>query len=323
MGTGQREMSWIQDTYRQFYPHEVDSIGCVTGKPVNQGGVRGRTEATGLGVFYTLREFLKYPEVQKKTGLDGIKGTRIAIQGFGNVGSWAAKFLSQHGAKIVAIGERDVCLYNPDGLDVNSVLKVFQQNGSLTEYQALGVQSQAPDSILSTDCDILVPAAMEHQITIDNVSTVKAKLIIEAANGPITPSADLQLRDQGITIIPDLLANSGGVCVSYFEWLKNLSHVRFGRLSKRWEESSKNHMLDLIESHLGRKIEEQVRKVVGEGADETQIVYSGLEDTIINACAEVREIAKEKGIDYRTAAMYSGITKVAECTDTSGMIFMK
>lgn len=326
MGTGQREMSWIQDTYRQFYPHEVDSIGCVTGKPVNQGGVRGRTEATGLGVFYAVREFLKYPEIQKKTGITGgtIDGVKIAIQGFGNVGSWAARFFAAHGAKIVAIGERDCVLQCPDGLDLASVEECLLRDRSLRNYSANNTTVETdPRKILEVDCDVLVPAAMEQQITAENADRIKARMIVEAANGPTTPAADKALCERDVVIIPDMLANAGGVCVSYFEWLKNLSHVRFGRINKRWEESSKQHMLDLIESSLGKKITPEVRAIVGVGANEAQLVYSGLEDTMINACEEVRRIAQEKNTDLRMAAMYSAITKVADCTDTSGMIFMK
>lgn len=326
MGTGQREMSWMQDTFRQFYPHEVDSIGCVTGKPVNQGGVRGRTEATGLGVYYAVREFLKYPEIQLKTGLTGgdVRGVRVAIQGFGNVGSWAARFFHQNGAKIVALGERDCCLSNPHGLDITALEMIFARDRTLHNVTSTHTTvSNDPHKILEADCDILIPAALEHQITLENAHKIKAKMIVEAANGPTTPAADEILNDRGIVVIPDTLANAGGVCVSYFEWLKNLSHVRFGRINKRWEESSKQHMLDLIESSLGKKIPKEVRDIVGVGADEAQLVYSGLEDTMINACAEVRRIALEKNVDLRMAAMYSAITKVADCTDTSGMIFMK
>lgn len=326
MGTGAREMSWIQDTYRQFYPHEVDGIGCVTGKPVNQGGVRGRTEATGLGVYYTVREFLKYPEIQTKTGLTGgdVKGVRVAIQGFGNVGSWAAKFFAQHGAKVVAVGERDCVLLNPDGLDIASMAAVFERDQTLQHYTSHNTTVlDDPQAILKVECDILIPAAMEQQITLDTVHNIKAKMIVEAANGPTTPDADRILHERGIVIIPDMLTNAGGVCVSYFEWLKNLSHVRFGRINKRWEESSKQHMLNLIESSLGKNIPKEIRAIVGVGADEAQLVYSGLEDTMINACEEVRLIAMAKKVDLRMAAMYCAITKVADCTDTSGMIFMK
>lgn len=326
MGTGHREMSWITDTYKQFYPHEVDAIGAVTGKPVNQGGIRGRTEATGLGVFYATREFLKFPEVQKRTGLDtgSLRDARIVIQGFGTVGSHAAKFFAEQGAKIVAIGERDCAIYNPHGLDVDSLLKAFMRRRNLRDYTSMGtLVLEEPLSVLELDCDILIPAAMEQQITLENVDKIQARMIVEAANGPTTPAADEKLVSRGVVIVPDMLANAGGVCVSYFEWLKNLSHVRFGRINKRWEESSKNQLMDLIEAGLGRKLEPEIRASVGIGADEARLVYSGLEDTMINACADVRQIAVSKNVDYRTAALYTAINKVADCTDTSGMIFMK
>lgn len=325
LGTGQREMSWIQDTYRQFYPHEVDAIGAVTGKPVNQGGIRGRTEATGLGVFYVVREFLKYSEVQQTTGLGpDLRGKSIVIQGFGNVGYHAAKYFSEAGARIVAIGERDCYLANPDGLDVETVSSHLRSKHTLRDYTSYGTRVEMePKRVLEIECDILIPAAMEQQITSKNVDRVVAKVIAEAANGPTTPIAHRQLVEQGVVIIPDMLTNAGGVCVSYFEWLKNLSHVRFGRINKRWEESSKHAMLDLIESGLGRKLEPHIRESVGVGADESRLVYSGLEDTMINACEEVRQIARSRKIDYRMATLYSAITKVADCTDTSGIMFMK
>lgn len=326
MGTGQREMSWITDTYRQFYPHEVDAIGAVTGKPVNQGGIRGRTEATGLGVFYTTREFLKFPEVQKCTGLSSgsLRDARVVIQGFGNVGSFAAKFFAEQGAKVVAIGERDCAIYNPHGLDIDSVLKSFMRSRTLREYSSTNtLLLKEPNKVLELDCDILIPAAMEQQITLENVDRIQARMIVEAANGPTSPAADRKLIERGVIIVPDMLANAGGVCVSYFEWLKNLSHVRFGRINKRWEESSKHQLMDLIEAGLGRKLEPEVRASVGTGADEAHLVYSGLEDTIINACADVRQVAVANNVDYRMAALCTGIRKVADCTDTSGMIFMK
>ena len=324
MGTSHREMSWIQDTYKQFYPHEVDSIGAVTGKPVNQGGIRGRTEATGLGVFYVTREFLKFPEVQEKTRLERIRNARIEIQGFGNVGSHAAKFFSEAGAKVVAIGERDGVLYNPEGLDIKAVVKSFNSDHSLRNFTSIGTTFLSdPSKVLEMDCDILIPAAMEQQITLENFERIKAPLIVEAANGPTAPEADRHLVERGTIILPDLLVNAGGVCVSYFEWIKNLSHVRFGRINRRWEESSKHQLLELIESGLGHKLEPHVKQSVGMGADEANLVYSGLEDTMIAACGDVREIALQKNIDYRMAAFYAAITKVADCTDTSGMMFMK
>lgn len=326
MGTGAREMSWISDTYRQFFHNDVDAIGCVTGKPIAQGGVRGRLEGTGLGVFYSVREFLKYPEVQQKTGLTGsLLGLKVAIQGFGNVGSWTAKFFEQAGAKVIAIGERDCWLHNPDGLNVQELIETLNKERTLSKYFSNGTRVHLgnPLEVLNVECDVLIPAALEQQITTDNASKIQAKLIAEAANGPITPSADRILLGRGHLIVPDLLCNAGGVCVSYFEWLKNLSHVRFGRMSKRWEELSKTNLLDLVEKSTGKTIDPRIKELAIHGAGEQQLVYSGLEDTMINACQETRETANELQVDYRTAAFINSIRKVAGVTDTSGMIFMR
>lgn len=325
MGTGPREMAWISDTYRQFHSSDVDALASVTGKPVSQGGVRGRTEATGLGVYYAVREFLKYPEVLHKTGLSGnLSDLRIIVQGFGNVGSWSSHFFAKNGAKIVGIGEKDCALYNPNGLDIKSVTEHLHSNASLVSYTANGTQILLDSKeILERECDVLIPAALEHQINRENSHKIQAKIIAEAANGPTTPQADQYLASQGVIILPDMLVNAGGVVVSYFEWLKNLSHVRFGRMNKRWEEYSKANMLDLIEEVLGRKMDPKIRQLVTYGPEEHQLVYSGLEDTMINACSEVRKVALELGLDMRTAAMYSSIRKVASVTDTAGMIFMK
>lgn len=325
MGTGPREMAWICDTYRQFHSSDVDALASVTGKPVSQGGVRGRTEATGLGVFYGVREFLKYSEIQKKTGLTGgMDGLKVIVQGFGNVGTWSSHFFAKHGAKIIGIGEKDCALYNPNGLDVKSVTEHFYSHGTLSTFTSNGTTVLSnPKDILEMPCDVLIPAAMEHQITRDNMRRIQAKIIAEAANGPTTPAADDYLYRQGTVILPDMLMNAGGVVVSYFEWLKNLSHVRFGRMNKRWEEYSKANMLDIIEAQFGKKLDEKIRHMATFGPEEHQIVYSGLEDTMITACADVRKAALELGADMRTSAMYASIKKVASVTDTSGMIFMK
>ena len=321
-------MAWICDTYRQFHSADVDGLASVTGKPVNQGGVRGRTEATGLGVYYGVREFLKFKEVQARLGgLDSINNLRVVIQGYGNVGSWAAHFFAKHGAKIIGIGERDCALYNPDGLDVKAVGDHLHSHGTLIDFPNNGNHTtvmKEPLSVLELDCDLLIPAAMEHQITAKNMTRIRAKMIAEAANGPITPAADEYLtRQKGILILPDMLMNAGGVVVSYFEWLKNLSHVRFGRMNKRWEESSKANLLDIIEQLFGKKLDAKVRNLATYGPEEHQIVYSGLEDTMMMACQEVRKAAIEHNTDYRTAAMLVSISKVASVTDTAGMIFMK
>jgi len=322
MGTGEQEMSWIRDTYSAFNNNDVDSMACVTGKPISAGGIRGRTEATGLGVYYGIREFLSYEEVLQKTGLTpGIRGKRIVIQGFGNVGYWAAKFFEESGAKIIGVAEFNGAVYNPEGMNVDALLKYKLQHGTFLNFP--GAQN-IEDSIraLELDCDILIPAALEKQIHIGNAHNIKAKIIAEAANGPMTPKGDEVLLQKGnVVIIPDLLLNAGGVTVSYFEWLKNLSHVRFGRLNKKWEESSKRMLLDFIEQTVNRKLGESERNLVIHGADEVDIVRSGLDDTMTNACAETRKTAQEKNTDFRTAALYNAIMKIKAVYESSGSLF--
>eukprot|EP00123_Amoebidium_parasiticum_P019312 comp24502_c0_seq1/m.46754 comp24502_c0_seq1/g.46754 ORF comp24502_c0_seq1/g.46754 comp24502_c0_seq1/m.46754 type:complete len:512 (-) comp24502_c0_seq1:361-1896(-) len=321
MGTGGREMSWIKDTYQQFNSTDVDGTACVTGKPVTQGGVRGRTEATGLGVYYGIRDFLEFEEVQKTTGLGpGLKNKKVIVQGLGNVGFFAAHFISKAGGKIVAISEYNSGVANPDGLDVEDCQQYFKQNGTFKGYPK-GRYVEDTLECIEMDCDILVPAATEKSIHAGNAKNIKAKIIGEGANGPLTPSAHFELVNRGVVIIPDLLLNAGGVTVSYFEWLKNLSHVRFGRLNKKWEEHSKATLVRFVEDSSNQKLSESERKLVIHGAEEVDIVYSGLEDTMYNACQETRNTAIAKNLDYRTAAFYNAIDKIARVMNESGLMF--
>ncbi|KAJ8325464.1 hypothetical protein BDV3_001281 [Batrachochytrium dendrobatidis] len=323
MGTSGREMSWIFDTYRQFNPSDVNAAACVTGKPISQGGVRGRTEATGLGVFFGIREFLGFKEIQQQTGLSGkIEDLSVVVQGFGNVGYWAARFLSSHGAKIIGVAEYNGGIYNENGLDIEALLS--HRNATKT-FEGFAGGSFVKDSVslLEKECDLLVPAALEQQIHLGNASKIKAKIVAEAANGPITPAGHDVLIQRGIPVLPDLLMNAGGVTVSYFEWLKNLSHVRFGRMNKRWDEQGKSKLLNLVEEVAGRQLSVTERRQVTTGAEEHDLVYSGLEDTMIVACAETHTTALKKGIDHRTAAFSNAIAKIAATYEGSGMIFMK
>ncbi|OMJ16198.1 Glutamate dehydrogenase, mitochondrial [Smittium culicis] len=321
VGTGAREMSWIADTYRQFNPTDVNGSGCVTGKPVSNGGVRGRNEATGLGVFYAVREFLSYPEVMSKANHHGkIQDTKIIIQGFGNVGFWSAKFFSANGAKIIGIAEQETSLYNEDGIDIQALFDYKKENNTLIGFPgAKHIDNSL--SLLEMDCDVLIPAALERQIGMVNADRIKAKIIAEAANGPLTPSANSLLLSKGKVILPDLLLNAGGVCVSYFEWLKNLSHVRFGRMNKKWDENSKAKLLSIVEKGAGRTLNDVERRTIIHGAEEQDLVYSGLEDTMSIACAETHETATSKGIDYRTAALVNAINKISTVYNASGSMF--
>lgn len=289
-------MAWIADTYRHFAHDDVDGIACVTGKPVTQGGVRGRNEATGLGVYFAVREFLKYDEVKQKTGLkDGLVGANVIIQGFGNVGSWAAHFFVENGAKVIGVVERDGAVFAQNGIDVGALKDHIQKHHSIQGFTGSGVEYfKDGQEVMQRECDILVPAAMEQQIHLGNVNQIRAKMVVEAANGPTTPAASKILQQNGTIVLPDLLVNAGGVVVSYFEWLKNLSHVRFGRMNKRWEEYSKSKVLDIVEQSIGKSLDPALKAMAVIGAEEHQIVYSGLEDTMINACRETRLTALSK-----------------------------
>ncbi|KAI8069982.1 hypothetical protein BC940DRAFT_296644 [Gongronella butleri] len=323
VGTGPREMSWIMDTYRQFNAADVNAAGCVTGKPLSQGGVRGRTEATGLGIYYGVREFLSYPEVQQKTGLNGkIQDSTVVVQGFGNVGYYCAKFFANDGAKVVGIGERDCSIYDPAGLDIEALHKYFTEHGTFRGFSHSAQILEGSAAILEKDCDILIPAALERQIGKVNVDKIKAKVIGEGANGPVTPAAHTILESRNQVVLPDLLMNAGGVTVSYFEWLKNLSHVRFGRMNKKWDESMRLKLFSLVEENAGRTLTEAERKAIVHGAEEADLIYSGLEDTMIQACEETRQTAALKNVDFRTAAYLNAIQKIAAVYEGSGMLFM-
>ena len=313
-GTGAREMSWILDTYQSLRTGEIDSLGCVTGKPVSQGGVRGRSEATGLGVFYGLQEICNDEETMKKFGLEkGLAGKTVVVQGMGNVGFNAAKCFHEAGAKIVCLIEYDGAIYNPKGLDPVAVQQFRQEHGTIVGFEGSKTLAKNSDG-LEVPCDILIPAALEKVIHGQNAERIQARIIGEAANGPVTPEADAILAKKNVLIVPDMFLNAGGVTVSYFEWLKNLSHVRYGRMEKRFSENMHHHILGQIEELTGKRVSEDERKFILHGADEVDLVYSGLEGTMIQAVNEIKEILfSTKGVhDMRTAAYVCAINKVGE-----------
>jgi glutamate dehydrogenase (NAD(P)+) len=312
-GTGEREMAWIVDTYQSLKPGEIDAAGCVTGKPISQGGVHGRKEATGLGVFYGTREVCKIPEIMNVLGLSvGIEGKRVIVQGLGNVGYHSAKFFREHGAKVIAIAEYEGAIYNENGLNEEEVFQHRKTTGKILDFPGAESIINSADA-LELDCDILVPAALENVIDANNAPHIKAKIIAEAANGPLTPEADEIFVKRGILVIPDMYLNAGGVTVSYFEWLKNLSHMRFGRMEKRFQENMNSHILDQLENATGKDIDEKEKKLILHGADEIDLVHSGLEETMIDATSEIMKIWKENPSipDMRTAAYVNAINKVA------------
>ncbi len=320
-GTGGREMSWIVDTYASLKPGEVDALACITGKPVTQGGVRGRTEATGLGVYYGIREVVSIAEDMKKIGLStGIEGKKVIVQGLGNVGYHAAKFFYDNGAIIVGLAEHEGGIYNEKGLDLYKVVEHRKTTGHLHGFPgATNIESSAVT--LEQPCDILIPAALENVINGGNAARIQAKIIGEGANGPLTPEADEILSQKGVIVVPDMYLNAGGVTVSYFEWLKNLSHVRFGRMDKRFSENQNTSILKTVESLTGKRVTDVERSQILHGPDEVDLVYSGLEDTMIGSYHEIREalLALGSGVDMRTAAFKVAIDKVGVSYEELGI----
>lgn len=312
-GTGEREMAWIVDTYSAIHSHDIDAAGCVTGKPLSQGGVRGRKEATGLGVFFGLKEVCSMDDEMAKRGLSsGVEGKRIVVQGLGNVGFHTAKFFQEAGALIVGIAEYEGSIAKPDGIDIHELIDHRKRTGSILNFPG-AINLETNTAALEIDCDILIPAALENVINADNAPRIKAKIIGEAANGPITPEADEILLKKNVLVVPDMYLNAGGVTVSYFEWLKNLSHVRYGRMEKRFNENMNTRILQEIESLTGKRVDEKNRSFIKHGAEEVELVYSGLEETMITATREIMaEWKANPNIpDMRTAAYVVAINKVA------------
>ncbi len=327
MGTGEREMSWIADQYGRMNTTDINARACVTGKPPHAGGIAGRVEATGRGVQYALREFFRHPEDIAKAGLSGtLDGKTVVVQGFGNVGYHAAKFLAEEdGSIIVGIIERDGALVDDSGLDVEAVRNWIANHGGVRGY-ADGTYVEDGAKVLEHECDILIPAALEGVIHLDNANEIKAPLIIEAANGPVTANADEILRKKGAVIIPDMYANAGGVTVSYFEWVKNLSHIRFGRMGRRQEEA--RHQLIVDELH---RLDEQLgdawsmtpdfKEKYLRGADELELVRSGLDDTMRIAYQSCSQVWNERDdvSDLRTASYLVAIDRVATSYRAKGL----
>jgi glutamate dehydrogenase (NAD(P)+) len=312
-GTSSKEMAWIADTYAQLAVGDLNALGCVTAKPIAQGGIRGRTEATGRGVYFGVREACDSAEDMKALGLTrGLEGKRFIVQGLGNVGYHAAKFIRDGGAVLVAIAEADGALHNDRGIDLDAVMAFRKETGSIKGFPGATYLADSR-SALELPCEILVPAALEGQITGENAGRIQAKIVAEGANGPTTFDADGILHQRGVMVLADMFLNAGGVTVSYFEWLKNLSHVRFGRMEKRFEETAFKNVLQAVEDLTGKTLGEERMAKLSHGADETDLVNSGLEDTMIASWNQVRDVWNRHGrkTDIRTAAFISAIDKVA------------
>jgi glutamate dehydrogenase (NAD(P)+) len=313
-GTDSQTMAWIADTYQVLKHGELDGIACVTGKPVTQNGINGRADATGRGVFYALEAMLEHEDFIKPRKFNkGIAGKTMVIQGMGNVGSYTGTISQQEGdVNVIAVSEYEGAIYNPKGIDVEALLKFRKETGSILGFPGTTTLSHRNDA-LELECDILVPAALENQITADNMERIKAKIIAEAANGPVTAEANAYLAAKGVVIVPDMFVNAGGVTVSYFEWLKNLSHVRFGRMEKRFEQEAFERLVNLISKTTGHEISERERVQLTHGPDEVDLVRSGLKETMITAYHQIFKTWSEQGtdkIDMRTAGFLVAINKI-------------
>lgn len=313
MGTGESEMAWMADEYKRLNPTDLNAWACVTGKPLGKGGIAGRTEATGRGVQYTLQEFFRHERDVTKTGLTpGLSGKRVIVQGFGNVGYHAALFLSQHdGCRITHVLEREGAIVDPDGIDIAALHEHIIETGDIQDYPGF---TQSGPEMLEAEADILIPAAMEGVINQENAPRIRTPLIIEAANGPITAAGNAVLRERGIVIIPDFCANAGGVTVSYFEWIKNLTHIRFGRIQRRQLDNQFEALIAGVESITGKSFPADQRRELLGGATEINLVRSGLEDTMRGAYSAISTTWNETDNvpDLRTAAMMIAVDRVAQ-----------
>ncbi|RLQ87752.1 Glu/Leu/Phe/Val family dehydrogenase [Notoacmeibacter ruber] len=325
MGTGEREMAWIADQYRRIHTTDIDALACVTGKPLNAGGIRGRTEATGRGVQFSLQEFFRHPSDVDLAKLEGtLLGKRVVVQGIGNVGFHAAKFLQQEdGCRITGLAEYNGGLFDESGIDVAAAHAYFGEHGSFEGYpKGLFIQNSA--SLLEADCDILIPAALEGAINLSNADRIRAPLIVEAANGPVTAGADERLRERGVVILPDMYVNAGGVTVSYFEWVKNLSHIRLGRMQRRGEETRHRLLIEEIERATGTQLSDTFKQFYIEGSDELALVRSGLDDTMRVTYQAMREKwhesrKTEPTIDLRTSAYMIAVERIAASYRSLGL----
>jgi glutamate dehydrogenase (NAD(P)+) len=314
MGTGEREMAWMAETYKLLHPENIDAIACVTGKPVGQGGISGRTEATGRGVQYALQEFFRHSEDVAECGLEGtLEGKRVVVQGLGNVGYHAAKFLEdEDGCRITAIIERDGAIHNEDGLHVEDVYAHMKEHGGVHGFPGAEYTEQGT-ALLELDCDVLIPAALESQITSENAGRIRARVIAEAANGPVTFEAHQILHTAGKIMLPDMYANAGGVTVSYFEWTKNLAHMRHGRMERKMLESRMTAAIEALRVTTGNDLPDSVMSKLQRDASELQLVRSGLEDTMTETYQRIREVwrARDDVPCLRTAGFVDAIEKIA------------
>ena len=320
VGTGEREMAWIYDTYARLGPDTLNALACVTGKPISMHGIPGRTEATGLGLILAVEQFLSVAEDARAVGLSsGLAGRRVVIQGLGKVGRHAAHAAVERGAIVVGVGVSDAAIHAPDGLDVDALLAHRTETGSILGYPG-AADLPTPAAVLELECDVLLPCALEHQITASNCARIRAPLIAEGANGPVDPEADALLRDSGKVVVPDIYANAGGVVVSYFEWVKNLSHISFERMTRRYQETSNARLLSLLGELTGRPIPSEHSEFVSRPPREIDFVRTALENTLSTSYVKIRELWRTRKLpDLRTASWLMAIEMLGRSYEEQGI----
>jgi glutamate dehydrogenase (NAD(P)+) len=320
-GTGEREMAWIADTYKNLRLDGPSPYACVTGKPLAMQGIPGRRQATGLGVYYGIRTLFEDRETLAPLGLTpGLSDKSVIVQGLGNVGSHAARFLQQDGgARLIGLAELEGGLWQPEGLDLEAVLAHRRATGTLRGFPG-ATFIEDPAALLERPCDILVPAALENVITAANAPRIEARVIAEAANGPIDKDGEAILQQRGVLMLPDVYLNAGGVTVSYFEWLKNRAGVSFDRMTSRHEEMVKTELVAEMERLCGTRLPEERRRRLILGPSEEELVLSALEHTMVRAYARIRQVWKSRQLpDFRTAAFLAAIENVAQSYEHHGI----
>lgn len=324
MGTNDQTMMWIADEYRRLKPDDINGMACVTGKPLGGNGIEGRTEATGRGVQFAVHAFFETVEDAQKAGFkdNDLSDRSVIVQGLGNVGYHAAKFLSEDDkCRIVAVIERDGVVRNSEGLNIERLKSHVTENGGVQGFDG-GRFDPDGSKALEDECDILIPAAMEHVIHSGNAAAIQARLIVEAANGPISYEADRSLRERGVVIIPDLFANAGGVVVSYFEWVKNLTHIPFGLMERRYDEKGHRTLARSLEAMTGQAFPKDAEDEFFHGRTEIDLVRSGLDDMMRSTYAELSRRwnnPDDAAVDLRNAAYGLAVNRIAEAYKAIGI----